>query len=253
VRVSKGTLTAAQANAVLREWATALALKDLSRGPDPEVVAIYRPEASSFLAGIQKAIPAVTKWPDDRPVSEYQALAVGLLQLVGQLFTADFARGLAPTSELIEGQIVLAWTQGHRDVAPTRDVFADEYDRLLNAIASAMPALPRPRAVSGDKTCHGFAGTWSTNYGDLILAVSGDQIDGDNPSYRAKIKGRVTGQTLQGTRSIAGYADASVRFTLAADGTKFEGSVDLAPGHSVAWTGSCQATSSATPRVSAHR
>ena len=76
LRVSHGVLTAAQADAVLREWATALALKDLSRGPDPEVVAMYRTEASGFLSSVQKAIPTVTKWPADWPAT-HTASATG--------------------------------------------------------------------------------------------------------------------------------------------------------------------------------
>jgi hypothetical protein len=251
--LSRGGVTAPQADAVLREWATGLALRDLTKGLDAGLASDYKAEAQTYLQALVKLVPTVTKWPPDRPADEYANLSKAMLKQISDQYTADFARGFVPTTELAEAQLVSAWTRGESEVTPAHDVFVGQPDRVMKAIGSAMPAVPAdaqsapapadpaalPAPPASPKVCKGFDGTWSTNYGDVILRVTGDQFEGENPSYRARVKGRVTGQTLAGVRTIAGYADAAIKFVLAADGAKFDGTVDIAPGRSITWKGAC--------------
>ena len=73
-----------------------------------------------------------------------------------------------------------------------------------------------------------FAGTWDTDYGNMVLAVSGNKVTGTYDYQEGTINGTVSGNKLTGTWTQAPTRappdDAgNLVFTLSADGSRFEG------------------------------
>lgn len=92
---------------------------------------------------------------------------------------------------------------------------------------------------SGGTGAWGFIGVWNTTYGPLTILNLGGEVRGLYPSQMGAIKGRITGNVLEGE-----YKDNSgrgtIRFILSDDGRKFTGSwtkLEGSSGPGAAWNG----------------
>ena len=85
-----------------------------------------------------------------------------------------------------------------------------------------------PAVSTAPVTGTSFAGTWDTDYGNMVLTATGNKVTGTYESDDGAINGTATGNTLTGT-----WTETPTRtppddagdfaFTLAADGSTFDG------------------------------
>jgi hypothetical protein len=90
-----------------------------------------------------------------------------------------------------------------------------------NPQAGSSAAAPKHSAAAGT----GFAGTWSTNWGDMTLTGSGGSISGTYSHSQGSLQGTVEGNVLRFHWSQKGNGNKGAgKFTLSADGRSFTGS-----------------------------
>ncbi len=88
--------------------------------------------------------------------------------------------------------------------------------------------IPTQAPSSAPVTGTSFAGTWDTDYGNMVLTVNGDKVTGTYDDHEGMINGTVSDNKLTGT-----WTQAPTRappddagdfvFTLSADGSSFQG------------------------------
>lgn len=129
-----------------------------------------------------------------------------------------------------------------RKPAPVKPLPANVFAQppVKGRVAQRTPA-PAPGHAPA-KPGRGFAGTWTTNWGDMTLTGSGDRISGTYSHSQGNLQGAVTGNVLRFHWTQKGNGNKGAgKFLLSADGKTFSGSWNYEddpdkPGSS--WTGS---------------
>ena len=257
LRVWQRRAPADQEAGVMQEWTSGLLARQAGTGIDPTIAQNHNIEMEAFLRVIEQRLASSPQWPTDQPSQVYAARARDGIQRIRQRYAADWARGSISTTAAPEAQEILGWTYGYVHLEGQLDLFSGINERVAYFIqlarSSAAASTPGgtqgfPGSPVGTPTgggpCQGFAGTWNTNYGQLIIQVVGDRVTGGIASANVTITGQIIGSTLSGIRRAPGYADAPFRFTLASGGGSLSGSLETSPGNpagNVMWGGSCGA------------
>jgi len=151
-RVTRGGMTAAEADAALKAQAAAW-LKQPPTTTAAELLKGLRDEAELLLDYASLRVGAATRWPPGQSASTYKAMAEDRLDRLSQKLREAAATQTALLDILTGAAEVIGWTEGRAALEPANDPFAASHDRaVLAAVPSAgrgpgmQPPPPRPQA-----------------------------------------------------------------------------------------------------------